>query len=214
MYKLVLFDLDGTLLDTDLLLVLTWTDLYKKYRPNDIPRLDEVVKFSGPPIKESLANTFPNVDLDVLYKDFNETSRPYYDKYVTTYPYGKELIKELKNRGIKVGVVSSKHRIPALHSFDLVGLSDAFDIVITADDVSKQKPSPEGILKALSTLSLDKKDVLYIGDNTVDYLTAKGAGVDVMLVTWGPRKLDKNITPTYYIDDYRNFFEVIKDGNN
>ena len=213
MYKIVLFDLDGTLLDTDLLLVLTWVELHKRYHSDTFPRLDDIVTFSGPPIKDSLKKTFPNEDIDELYEKFNEISRPLYDKYLCVYPGGKELIFKLKKQGVKVGVVTSKHKIPALHAFDLVGLSDAFDVVITADDVIKTKPDKEGIEKAIAKIgNINKDEVLYIGDNAVDYYSSKNANIDSMIVTWGPRKLDKNISPTYYLDSFDKFFEVVKNG--
>ena len=65
-----------------------------------------------------------------------------------------------------------------------------FDVVISADDVDSPKPNPEGIYKAMEKVGIKNKgDVLYIGDNDIDYFTANNAGVDCLLVTWGPREI-------------------------
>ncbi|HPM08130.1 MAG TPA: HAD hydrolase-like protein, partial [Bacilli bacterium] len=57
-----------------------------------------------------------------------------------------------------------------------------------------------------------KRDVLYVGDTLTDYLTAQNAGIDVALVTWTPRDLPPEAKPTYYIDSFNEFFEVINHG--
>lgn len=215
MYKLVIFDLDGTLLDTDLLLVLTWVELYKRYKPNGIPRIDDIVTFSGPPIKQSLHKVFPKEDVDKLYKSFNEISQPLYDEYLTVYPGGKELIEKLKKDNVRLAVLTSKHKGPTKHALEVVGLDNTFDVIVTSNDVIKTKPDKEGVEKILSFYpELSKKDVLYIGDNTSDYLTCLNSSIDSMIVTWGPRKLDKNIKPTYFIDSFDDFYEVINHGKN
>ena len=84
------------------------------------------------------------------------------------------------------------------------------DYFVAGDDVKNMKPHPESIFKAMEHFSiLDKKKVLYIGDNKSDYLTAINAGIDVALVTWGPRKIDTSLTPTYWISDFKEVEDIV-----
>jgi pyrophosphatase PpaX len=213
MYKLVIFDMDGTLVDTDLMILETFVELYRLYRPDYKPSLNDIIYFSGPPIRKTLSNEFSLEDNDKMFKEYQRISRPLYDKYVKAYPHAKELVEQLKNNGVLVGIVTSKHHEPTNYSLSLIGFNNLFDYIVASDDVKEVKPNPEGIFKMMEHFNItNKKDVLYIGDNTIDYLTSKNASVDSMIVTWGPRHLDNSINPTYYLDSFERFYEVINHG--
>ena len=83
-------------------------------------------------------------------------------------------------------------------------------MVISADDVNAPKPSPLGIDKALERLAIaDKDKVLYIGDNDIDYETATNAGVDALLVTWGPRKIKRVRDAKYAVSSYNELGGIL-----
>lgn len=212
MYKLVLFDFDGTTIDTDLVIILTFIDLYKKYNPKKIPCLGEIVTFSGPPIRETLIKEFGEEQLKDSFIDFQDLSWNYYDKYLLLYPGAKDVFDSLKNQGIKIGIVTSKNRRASMHCLDVLKLNDYFDVIVTFDDVKECKPSPDGLLKACADFSLNPQECLYVGDANTDYLAAKNAKMDFMMVTWGPRKISKDISPKYFLDSFDEFFEVIRNG--
>ena len=86
---------------------------------------------------------------------------------------------------------------------EVAHIDGLFDVVISADDVNAPKPSAAGIFKALERLGIEsKEEVLYIGDNDIDYETATNAGVDSMLVTWGPREIKRKKDATYAVGSY------------
>ena len=97
--KLILFDFDGTLLDSDQMIVVTFQQLYELYKKDNIFDLKKVLTFSGPPIKETLKNEFPDIDQDFIFNEFVRLSTINYDKYVHLFPYVKEMIDILKNMG-------------------------------------------------------------------------------------------------------------------
>ena len=189
-YKLLLFDLDGTLCDTDEMIVQTMNAIYKDYKPTKIRTREELYYFSGPPIRETLKREFPDYDPDLMYEVFKKVSRDFYAPCVKAYQDEVEVLKALKDNGYLLGVVTNKGRPLTIYSLELCGIDKLFDVVVSADDVSNPKPDPTGVYDAMKKLNIDsKKDVLYVGDNDIDYITASNAGVDAMLVTWGPREI-------------------------
>ena len=87
-------------------------------------------------------------------------------------------------------MVTNKGLPLTLYSLEICHIDTFFDVIVSADDVNIPKPDPTGVLKALEKLHItDKSQVLYLGDNDIDYVTASNAGVDTLLVTWGPREI-------------------------
>ena len=202
-YKVLLFDLDGTLCDTDEMLIQSFFTLYKKYRPAKIRTREELIYFSGPPIKKTLVDEFPDYSFEEIYKAFQETSRELYLPYVKAFENEIETLKKLKEAGYLLGVVTNKGAPLTKYSLEVAHIDGLFDVVISADDVNAPKPSPLGIDKALERLGIeDKGKVLYIGDNDIDYETAVNAGTDAMLVTWGPREIKRVKDAKYAVSSY------------
>ena len=202
-YKVLLFDLDGTLCDTDEMLIQSFFALYKKYRPAKIRTREELIYFSGPPIKKTLVDEFPDYTFEEIYKAFQETSRELYLPYVKAFDNEIETLKKLKEAGYLLGVVTNKGAPLTKYSLEVAHIEELFDVVISADDVNAPKPSPLGIEKALERLAIaNKEEVLYIGDNDIDYETATNAGVDAMLVTWGPREIKCVKAAKYAVSSY------------
>lgn len=210
MYKVVLFDMDGTIADTDGMLVATFIEMYRLYRPDYQPSIDYMLTFSGPPIYDTLQREFPHLEPQFAFDEFRRISLPNYDKFVKPFPYVRELVEQLRQRGIKTGIVTSKHRYPSEYTLRLMKLEGVFDLLVAHDDVSTPKPNPEGIYKSMNHFRItDKNEILYVGDTVTDYLTARNAGVDMALVTWTPRQIPDFVKPEYLLDSYKNFFEVI-----
>ncbi len=208
-YDLILLDLDGTVADTDEMIVQSMYELYDKYRDGRRTPVEEIYYFSGPPIRETLKKEFPDGDNDFLTEEFIKISWGNYDKYAKLFPHVRETLESLKSKGFKLGIVTSKLRDSTIHCLEVLDLLNLVPCFVAGNDVSKMKPDPESIFKAMERFSIkDKKKVLYIGDNKSDYLTARNAGVDVAMVTWGPRKIDKTLTPEYWIDDFKEVEEI------
>ncbi|MFA5686519.1 MAG: HAD-IA family hydrolase [Bacilli bacterium] len=210
MFELILFDLDGTILDSDQMLVETFYELYEMYRPDFKPSRQYVLQFSGPPIKESLEKEFPHVDVSLSEKQFRERSIIHYHKHVKVFPEVIEFLEFLKKTNIKIGLITSKLRKSTLFSLELTKLKPYFELVIAGDDVKKSKPNPEGILNAMKYYNIKNKEkVLYIGDTIFDYLAATNAKIKFAIVSWTPRPLPKKARPHYVINSFMKFKEEI-----
>ncbi len=202
-YKVLLFDLDGTLCDSDEMLIQSFFALYKKYRPVKIRTREELIYFSGPPIKKTLSDEFPDYSFEEIYKAFQVVSKELYRPYVKAFDKEIETLKKLREAGYLLGVVTNKGAPLTKYSLEVANIDGLFDVVISADDVNAPKPSPLGIEKALERLGIeDKGKVLYIGDNDIDYETACNAGTDAMLVTWGPREIKSIKAAKFAVSSY------------
>ena len=201
-YKTILFDMDGTIADTDPMLVVTFNDLYDKYRNGKRRPPEEIYYFSGPPIRETLQKEFPELDQKMIFDEFYQISRGYYETHIFPYPHCQEVLAKLKSEGITLGVVTNKLHDLALVVIDILGLNGLFDVVIGADNVSKTKPDKEGVLKAIEMVNGNQETTLYVGDNALDLVTSDNSGVDCCLVYWGPRKLSEDFKPKYKISSY------------
>ena len=211
-YKTLLFDMDGTVIDTDPLLKESFHILYDKYRDGKYTSDEEIWYFSGPPIKVTLAKEFPDLDKEFIFKEFNKVSESLYPTHTFKYPHSKEVLLELKKAGYQLGIVTNKvHRL-AVYALKCVGLDHIFDVVIGFEDVINPKPHEEGILKAISLFNSNQDSTLYIGDNASDILSADNAKVDSCLVSWGPRKVDPNVKPTFKVNSYLDLKEKLLNG--
>ena len=190
-YKLYIFDLDGTLLDSDPMLIETFHYLYKKYKPADYVIDDKkIITFSGPQIRDTLLQEFPELDQDMMLKVWRTESVKNYPIYTKLFPGAYELLSTLKEKNIPVAVYTNKHRFATDEAFKIFGIDKLGVYSKCGDEVEYLKPQPDGIFDCMKHFGiLDKKDVIYIGDTVFDYNTARNAGVDFGLVSWTPRKL-------------------------
>lgn len=215
MYKLYIFDLDGTLIDSDEMLRVSLLEMYKKYRPEfDVPN-GHTTQFSGPPIFQTIQKEFPNEDPFKLADEFLVISKRNYDLYCTLFPGVEEILSTLLSLGKHTAVVTNKSREATDYTFHLLGLKEYVEKTVCGNEVKEGKPNPEGILRLMKEFGVtDKKDVIYIGDSKYDYLTAKNAGVDFGYVMWSPRKIEQNAKIDVEIPSYFTFAEKIKHENN
>ena len=122
-YKLYLFDLDGTLLDSDQMLIETFRDLYKIYKPKDFV-IDEkkIITFSGPPIRETLQKEFPEYDQEMMLNIWRKESIKNYPLFTKLFPGALEILSTLVEHNIKCAIVTNKHRRAAEEAFKIFGI--------------------------------------------------------------------------------------------
>ena len=209
-YRLLLFDLDGTLANTDEMVVQSFYALYKEFKPRVVRTREELYYFSGPPIRETVKTEFPDYNPKEVHQAFSRISKDFYAPYVTEYKDEIEVLKALKEAGYLLGVVTNKGAPLTQYTLEICHIDGLFDVVISADDVSSPKPNPEGIYKAMEMVDIKNKgDVLYIGDNDIDYFSGSNAGVETMLVSWGPREIKCLDKAKYVASSYNEMRKIL-----
>ncbi|ASN04751.1 pyrophosphatase PpaX [Virgibacillus necropolis] len=204
----ILFDLDGTLIDTNELIIASFLHTFEHYKL-PITR-EETLPFIGPTLKATFDKVDPTKSEDMIqvYRDHNLY---HHDNYVNAYPFVVETLKRLKEKDIKLGIVTTKMRTGTNMGLKLVGLDKLFDTVITLDDVTNAKPHPEPIVKAMNELGADATSTLMVGDNFHDIEAGQNAGVQTAGVAWtikGRETLEK-LNPTYMLEDMRDLYTIV-----
>lgn len=208
-YKTILFDMDGTLCDSDKMIFASMNFLYDKYNNGKRRPESEMIYFSGPPIKETLAKEFPTLDIEMIFNEFITVSRSFYDTCIFPYPNSREVLLSLKRDGFNLGVVTNKTHELTLVALKIINLDDIFDVVVGSNDVKNCKPAKDGIEKAISLLNGKKESSLYVGDNALDLKSADNAEIDCCLVNWGPRVLSEDLKPAFKINSYLDLKEKL-----
>ncbi|HIY88366.1 MAG TPA: HAD-IA family hydrolase [Candidatus Bacteroides pullicola] len=192
-YTTYLFDFDYTLADSSRGIVMCFRHVLERNGYTDVT--DEAIRRTiGKTLEESFSILTGVTDADRL-ADFKQQYRKEADVHMTPntrlFPETLDVLRKLKERGARVGIISTKYRFRIHETMDQHLPADFLDIVVGGEDVSRAKPDPEGLLHAITELGVEKKDVLYIGDSTVDAETARAAGVDFAGVTHGVTTADE-----------------------
>ena len=179
----ILFDLDGTLINTIDLIVASFLHTLNVYFPEGGYERDDVVSFIGPPLAETFGRLNPGKELEMIdeYRHFNHAN---HDRLVTPYEGVAETLEQLEADGYKMAVVTSKRRDTALKGLELMEMSRFFPVVISLDDVTKYKPDPQPLDLALEALRVPREGALMVGDSEHDILSGQNAGVKTAAVAW------------------------------
>lgn len=182
-YKAVVFDLDGTIVDSVELIIVSFQHAIREVLGREISREESII-WVGRPLREQMALFSPEHadELVAAYREFNHRE---HDRMLKLYDGVLNLLDGLRSARTKLGLVTSKSRYTTQMAFDLTGIESYFDASVCADESPGNKPSPEPILACLEQLGADAGDAAYVGDSPADLQAARAAGVRAIAVTWG-----------------------------
>ncbi len=187
MYKAVIFDFDFTLGDSSNgIIECTNYALKTMGFPERTP--EDIKKTIGLSLSEMfflLGNADSTDKADEFVKLYRDKADVAITASTMLYDGVLDVLRELRSLGIRCGIVTTKFHYRIDHILDKFSAANLIDIIIGGDDVLLEKPSPEGLLKAMEMLGVGKNEVLYVGDSLVDAKTAQSAGVDFAAVLTG-----------------------------
>lgn len=208
----LLFDFDGTLLDTNELIIQTFLSVLGEHYPGRFGR-EDALHFIGP----SLEQTFTMIDperVEELTVQYRTLNRAMHDELVEEYDGVAETLRLLKAQGLKMAIVSTKRSETIRHGLNLMGVGDVFDVLVGLDHVSNPKPDPEPLHLALKQLGASHDEALMIGDNSHDIEGGKNAGVRTAGVAWTAKGEDflASFNPDFMLQHISDLLELTKEG--
>lgn len=185
-YSTVLFDLDGTLIDSIQLILDSY---HHTLAAHGLPPRDDRYWLAG--IGTPLSVQFrewagDEEQLQAMIATYRAFNLAHHDARIRIYPGVAACVTALARGGIRLGVVTSKNRAGALRGLDLVGLRDAMEVIVAADDVTQPKPHPEPVHLAAARLGISAAGALFVGDSLHDMHAGREAGAGTGAVLWGP----------------------------
>lgn len=182
----VLFDLDGTLLDTKALIEDSLRYVFGKYEP-ELKLTEELLESCLGPSLQTIFQTHSTKDTDLLVQEYITHNQEQHPALLKEFPNALKTLKQLKEQGYLVGVVSTKRRDSIELGLSLCHMTEYVDVIVGAADVQKQKPDPEGIFMACEKLGVSRDWVIYVGDNKTDIQAGKAAGAFTIGVNWSTK---------------------------
>jgi pyrophosphatase PpaX len=210
-YKTVLFDLDGTIIDTNELIITTFLHVLEKHFPGQFRR-EDIIPIMGEPLTLQMERFGGSDKRDFLVQAYREHNEQIHDELVREFPRIRETLKALQDLGVTMGIVTTKARKTAEMGAKLCGVDLFMSTFITFEDTDKHKPSPDPILMAMDCLQADPTTTLMVGDSQYDIQAAQNAGVHAAGVSWsvkGPDYLMK-YCPTYMLQDMFDLVGIVK----
>jgi pyrophosphatase PpaX len=209
--RTVLFDLDGTLIDSIRLILDSY---HHTLQMHGLPARsdDDWLRGVGTPLKVQFAEWEQDpAALDALIATYREYNLRNHDAMVTVYGGVVDAVREIRAAGLKTGLVTSKNRHGAMRGLSLVGLETAMDVLVCADDVVNPKPHPEPVEMAVRLLGADLESTVFVGDSIHDMHAGRAAGVRTVAVLWGPfgRSHLEGATPDYWITEPRELVALV-----
>ena len=197
----ILFDLDGTLIDTIELILSSARHAFEQWpvRPTD----EEWVRGIGTPLVQQLRAYAANDDqLALLLARYRRYQNEHHDRLTRCYDDVPDVISALADRGHQMAVVTSKASPIAHQSLAFVGLDHFFPVVVGYDDTARHKPDPEPVRVALSRLGVSPDDAVFVGDSPHDILAGNAADVMTIAALWGPfdRETLADARPDHFIE--------------
>lgn len=189
MISTVLFDFDGTLVDSNQLITSSHLYVLEKHFPNQYDE-KSVLKFNGPPLRD----VYEQIDAEnaeLLIAEYRKYNIQHHDELVSLFPDVKKSLGKLRENGIQVAIVSTKVRKTLDKGIELFNLAPYFDAIFSGDDYANQKPDPEPILKAMHHLNAKPETTVMVGDNWQDIEAAHRAGVKGIFVEWSEKTIDE-----------------------
>ncbi|MCU9612927.1 pyrophosphatase PpaX [Caldibacillus lycopersici] len=205
----ILFDLDGTLVNTYELIIQSFLHTFDTYAPNQYRR-EDCIPFIGPTLEDTFHSVLPEKaeEMREYYRTYNLEK---HDELIQEFDGVYETLKYLYERGYKLAVVTTKMKDTAIKGLEVTNLKPFFSEIVGLDDITNAKPDPEPIYKALELLNSTPEKAMMVGDSHHDILAAKNAGVKSVGVSWsikGKEYIEKH-NPDFLIDNMKELLTIV-----
>lgn len=181
--RAVLFDLDGTLIDTIALILASMRHATEDVLGQALSD-DVLMQSVGIPLAAQMAEFAPD-RVEELLLSYREHNWGIHDELIAEYPGTETVLAELESRGIPMGIVTSKSRRVAMRGIERFGLEHYFGVIVCSDDTERHKPDPLPLQVAAERLGVPLSQCVYVGDSPFDMEAALAGGAFAIAALWG-----------------------------
>lgn len=208
MLRVVIFDFDGVLIDSEPLMRVAFADSYRRVVGEGPPPVEAYLEHMG----ESFTRIMDRLNLPhALWEPYKEFCRRNVE-LVGVFPGSRELLAWARSANLRLGLLTGKDRGRTLELLEHFELREFFEAVIASDELRRPKPHPEGILRMLSALGCEPSQAVMVGDAVNDIVCAQEAGVRAIAVTWGtkPERVQQLCRPDYVAHNWETLREILE----
>jgi pyrophosphatase PpaX len=210
-FRVVLFDLDGTLIDSGPIILASMQHAVRTVLDREIAYEELAATVGGQGLVAQMTELDPD-RVDELLEVYREHNDPLHET-LEAFAGMVDVIPRLRADGRRLGIVTAKrHRTVALALDRFPWLEEQFEVVIAHEDTERHKPDPDPVLKALEKLDSTPDDAAYVGDSPFDIRAAKAAGVYAIAVSWGGIHADERLRaeePDAMVDEPEQLLDVV-----
>lgn len=214
-YNTILFDFDGTLMNTNEVIIQSWQHTFRMVEGKERP-VEEIIRTFGEPLGITMGKVLPHIPVEEGVEIYRSFHRENFGDLIKLFPGVKELLSDLKQERYMLGLVTSRLAATTYEGMEKYGIQNYFDCIITADDTKKHKPDPEPLNIALERLDAGPKEALFIGDSMFDIHCARNAGVKSVLVGWALAVTEEEKSgpqgPDYVIQRTDDLWNLLSDN--
>jgi len=182
-YPNVLFDLDGTLIDSGAIILASFKHATRTVLRREIPDAELAARVGGSNIYDQM-RAIDVAQADELVRVYREHNEPLHDE-LEVFAGIEHVLAELKREGRRLGIVTAKRRQTVELAFAVLPLEPYFDVVVTSDMTERHKPDPAPVFAALELLDAGPEEAAFVGDSPFDVGAGRAAGVFTVAVAWG-----------------------------
>ena len=214
LYKkpVVLFDLDGTLQDSQAMIYESFRQVFKEKLNKDCTQ-EELNSFFGPTLEETFSQYFSEDQIDEVIERYQEINRSLHYKMLKPIKHSQKMLKGLKNQGLLLGIVSNKRIEVVKLGLKICKLEDYFDVVLGKEDLPKPKPDPSGLIEACRQLKVSRDNLIYVGDASGDIKAAKNMAAFSIGFSLDSNRVEdlKKENACLIIDDLDELIDICKE---
>lgn len=224
--RVILFDFDGTLVNTTPLILRSFRATWEKvfgFTMEDASYINTFGTLLHTALKGLTEQCIADgriraiddvaAKADELLRIYREFNWAWHDELIEPFAAVTETLQELQSRGHRLGIVSSKLRLGVERGLNIFEMTKFFDVLITADDVANHKPHPEPLLRALERFDAAPHEAIYIGDSIHDIAAGQAAQMATVGAAWGPfpRTDLEALKPDYLLDEPRELLRLFRE---
>ncbi|QSX06978.1 HAD-IA family hydrolase [Sedimentibacter sp. zth1] len=209
MIEAVIFDFDGTLADTSEFILNSFQAVYKLFQGEEKPS-EYISEFFGEPLKTTIEREFKE-PFEEVFDKYKKYQSEKFSIDVKLFDNAIKTLEYLKNRKIKLAVVTSRMRNSILNALKELKINQYFEVIISVDDTENHKPHKEPLMKAMTLLGVSNENTLYVGDSKFDMECANNASTLSALTGWhsGADKLKGKYLIDYVIDNLWDITNIV-----